>query len=160
MDACVMRCAQSLARLAECKDDHEGRTRTRKRKSLPTVRANAIKAASVPDSDRRFEPGAVLCIPEFILGERFCDAEKSYRITWLNLDDSYNTWQPASAFDGIEPFALLIENWEAYKHMHGYKLKRYWSSKAKMKAHTTPAHASAQMARARVSTRIKAHVRS
>ncbi len=98
----------------------------------------------------------MLCIPEFILGERLCDGEKSYRITWLNLDDSYNTWQPASAFDDIEPFALLIENWEAYKQMHSYKVKRYWSSKAKMKAHATPAPASAPTARDRVSTRAKA----
>ena len=52
--------------------------------SLPAARRNAILAASVPDSDNRYEPGAVLCIPEFILGERCVDDVKSYKITWLN----------------------------------------------------------------------------
>ena len=66
---------------------------------LPAARRNAILAASVPDSDNRYEPGAVLCIPEFILGERCVDDVKSYKITWLNLDDSYCTWKLAATFD-------------------------------------------------------------
>jgi hypothetical protein len=105
--------------------------------SLPATRRNAILAASVPDSDNRYEPGAVLCIPEFILGERFVDDEKSYKITWLNLDDSFCTWELANVYDTNPAYQLLIDNWNTYKQEQSYVV-RHFKSKANKAKRTQP----------------------
>ena len=99
--------------------------------SLPETRRNAIKAASVPDSDNRYEADVILCIPEFILGERYVDGVKSYKITWMGLDDTYCTWEPADPFDKIDAYKQLIDDWVDYKKETSYKVRKHYSKKSR-----------------------------
>ena len=57
-------------------------------------------------------------IPESILDERVSGGVKQYLITWLNLPESYNSWELASEYDdGVYggAYVELVQEWEEYK---------------------------------------------
>ena len=57
-------------------------------------------------------------VPERILDERVFCGLKQYRITWLNLPESKDSWELASEYDDGAyngAYLELVEEWEEYK---------------------------------------------
>ena len=70
------------------------------------------------DSDAAADVGVGYGIPENILDERIREGTKQYLITWVNLPESYNSWETASEFDDgayAGAYVELVREWEEYK---------------------------------------------
>ena len=65
------------------------------------------------------------------------DDVKSYKITWLNLDDSFRTWELADVYDANPAYQLLLENWNAYNQESSYVVRHFTSKGRKRKPDTS-----------------------
>ena len=75
-------------------------------------------ADSVDDVDDVDHGSIGYGVPENILDERVTGGVKQYLITWLNLPESYNSWELASEYDGGAyggAYVELVAEWEEYK---------------------------------------------
>ena len=97
------------------------RQKTRARDRVPS---NGDSKGSDDDADSvvdvvDVDAGSVgFGIPESILDERVSGGVKQYLITWLNLPESYNSWELASEYDDGASggaYVELVQEWEEYK---------------------------------------------